>query len=49
MSDEKRTESLNMRIAPELKKKLQAMADKDNRKLADFIHIALENLVKNKK
>jgi len=49
MSTEKRSESLNLRIAPTLKKKLQAMADKEPRKLADFIHMALEQLTKSKK
>lgn len=35
---------INIRIEEEIKKKLQAMADKDQRKLSDYIRLQLEKL-----
>jgi hypothetical protein len=37
-------EILNIRIDVELKKKLQAMADKDSRTLSDFVRLQLKKL-----
>lgn len=37
-------ETLIVRIDPELKKKLQAMADKDNRTLSDFVRLQLKKM-----
>ena len=35
-----------IRVEEPLKKKLQAMADKDSRKLSDYIRLQLEKLAK---
>jgi antitoxin component of RelBE/YafQ-DinJ toxin-antitoxin module len=39
---------INIRIDEATKKKLQAMADKDQRKLSDYIRLQLEKLAKGK-
>jgi len=44
-----KTESLILRVEPELKAKLQKMADQDRRTLADFVRLQLEILVETKK
>ncbi len=41
-----KTEQLGVRISEELKKKLQKLADKDNRTLSNYIEIVLQNHVK---
>jgi antitoxin component of RelBE/YafQ-DinJ toxin-antitoxin module len=38
-------EVLNIRIEKELKDELQKLADKDNRKLSDYITLQLKKLV----
>jgi predicted transcriptional regulator len=43
-----KTTTIIVRVEEELKKKLQAMADKDQRKLSDYIRLQLEKLVKGK-
>jgi hypothetical protein len=43
-----KTEHLVIRMTPELRKKLQQLADQDHRKLSDFIHLQLEKLVETK-
>ncbi len=42
----KKEETVTIRISAELKKKLKELAEKDKRKLSDFIHIVLENYTK---
>ena len=44
-----KTEILTVRVTPELKKKLQAMADKDQRTVSNYIQITLDNATKEKK
>lgn len=43
-----KTDTILIRVAPELKKKLQAMADKDSRKLSDYIRLQLEAITSKK-
>ncbi len=38
-----------IRLTPELKKKLKALADKDKRNLSDFIRVTLEKFVEKEK
>lgn len=44
-----KTESLIVRVEPELKAKLQKMADQDRRTLADFVRLQLEKIVETNK
>lgn len=44
-----KTEVIQVRVSPELKKKLQKMADKDDRKLGDFIRVQLKQFADPKK
>jgi predicted transcriptional regulator len=41
-------DTLTIRIDPDLKKKLQKLAEKDHRKLSDYIHIILEKATEKK-
>lgn len=45
---EKETQSalIQFKVKPSVKEKLQKMSDKDNRKLADFVRINIEKLIK---
>ncbi|MBI3501984.1 MAG: hypothetical protein HY063_09330 [Bacteroidetes bacterium] len=45
----KKDKVIQVRVEQELAKKLQVMADADNRKLADFIRVQLIKLVEQKK
>lgn len=38
--------TIQIRVEPELKKKLQAMADKDNRKLSDYVRLLILKAIK---
>jgi len=40
-----KSETILVRVEPELKEVLQKMADKDNRKLSDFVRVQLMKLV----
>jgi uncharacterized protein (DUF1778 family) len=40
-----KTETILVRVEPELKEVLQKMADKDNRKLSDFVRVQMLKLV----
>lgn len=40
---------LQIRVEPELAKKLQSMADADNRKLSDFVRVQLIKLTEQQK
>lgn len=42
-------ETIIVRVDPELKKKLQAMADKDSRTLSDFVRLQLKKLTEKSK
>lgn len=44
-----RTEVIQIRVNPELKKKLQNMAVQDDRKLSDYIRIQLKRLTESNK
>lgn len=44
-----KTESVTLRMEKKLRDKLQALADKDNRKLSDYIHLQLLKLIELKK
>jgi predicted HicB family RNase H-like nuclease len=50
VSDKKeiKTSTVTFRIGEELKKKLEAMATKENRSLSNFIIMQLEKVVKNR-
>jgi predicted transcriptional regulator len=39
---------IQIRVEPEIKAKLQKMADKDNRKLSDYVRLLIINAIKNK-
>lgn len=39
---------IQIRVEPQVKAKLQAMADKDNRKLSDFVRLLILNAIKKK-
>jgi hypothetical protein len=41
-------EVIQVRVEPPIKAKLQAMADKDNRKLSDFVRLLILNAIKKK-
>ena len=40
-----KSETILVRVEPELKEVLQKMADKDNRKLSDFVRVHMLKLV----
>ena len=42
----KKEETITIRISAELKKELKELAEKDRRKLSDFIHKVLEDYTK---
>lgn len=42
-------EIINIRVEPEVKQKLQALADKDSRTLSDYIRLQLKKLVEKTK
>jgi predicted DNA-binding protein len=42
-------EIINIRVEPEVKKKLQVLADKDSRTLSDYIRLQLKKLVEKTK
>lgn len=44
-----KTESVQIRLEPHLKEKLQKMADADSRKLADFIRVQLMKVAEQSK
>ncbi len=44
-----KTEIITLRVTPELKKKIQVLADKDSRTVSNYIQTTLENLSKEKK
>ena len=44
-----KTDTLIIRVEPQLKAKLQKMADHDRRTLADFIRLQLEKVAEQKK
>jgi len=44
-----KTDTLIIRVEPQLKAKLQKMADQDRRTLADFIRLQLEKVAEQKK
>lgn len=43
---ETQSELIQFKTTPTIKSKLQALAEKDNRKLADFIRVYLTKLIK---
>lgn len=45
MTQDNKTETIILRVEPDLKADLQKMADMDSRKLADFIRVQLRKLV----
>lgn len=42
-------EMIRMRLSKELKTELQSLADRDNRKLSDFIRLALVRVIEKEK
>ena len=44
-----RTEVIQVKVTPELKKKIQEMADMDRRNISEFVRVQLEKLVDAKK
>jgi predicted DNA-binding protein len=46
MAKDNKIEYVGIRMTKELKDKLLAMAEKDSRKLSDYIHIQLEKIAK---
>lgn len=44
-----KTDTLIIRVEPQLKAKLQKMADQDRRTLADFVRLQLERIAEQKK
>lgn len=46
---ENKTEAIVVRIDPELKSKLQKLADNDQRKLSDYVRIQLQKIAKSTK
>lgn len=48
MNKGNKSEAIPLRVTPELKKKLQSLADKDHRTLSDFIRLQLEFLTNKK-
>ena len=45
MVQDNKTETIILRVEPELKQELKKMADMDSRKLADYIRVQLRRLV----
>ena len=45
MAAENKNEAIVVRVSPDLKADLQAMADADSRKLSDFVRFQLQKLV----
>jgi antitoxin component of RelBE/YafQ-DinJ toxin-antitoxin module len=43
-----KTQIIQIRVEPEIKEKLQKMADKDNRKLSDYVRLLILNVIKTK-
>ncbi len=43
-----KTEAIPLRVTPELKRKLQVLADKDTRTLSDYIRLQLEKITDKK-
>ncbi len=43
-----KTEMIPIRVDEDLKKRLKALADKDNRTLSDYIRLQLEKLIPKK-
>jgi len=44
-----KTEVIQVKVTPELKKKVQQMADADSRNISEFVRVQLEKLVDTKK
>jgi len=44
-----KTEVITIRVTPEIKTKLQALADKDHRTISNFLQVAIEKLLTEKK
>lgn len=48
MTKGNKSEAIPLRVTPELKRKLITLAEKDHRKLSDYIRLQLEMLVERK-
>jgi predicted DNA-binding protein len=44
-----KTEIITLRVTPELKKRVQALADKDQRTVSNYIQMLLEKITEKKK
>ena len=44
-----KTEVIQVKVTPELKKKVQQMADADRRNISDFVRVQIEKLIDEQK